>query len=75
MNSADDNFDSVSSVGDEWKAHIINKTQRFLDTPDERTFYLHLKERNLFGWIGVAYIAFFVWSYMAWLIRKVTGRA
>jgi len=64
-----------SNVGSEWKSDMIVKIRRFLAAPDERTLSLRVMERNLFGWIGVVFVALFVLSYIAWFIRKVTGRA
>ncbi|MFH1078666.1 MAG: hypothetical protein V1766_00135 [Pseudomonadota bacterium] len=63
---------TVSNVGNDWKSAIINKVDRFLKAPDEHNLALHIDERNLFGWIGVAYIALIALSYVFWLVRKVT---
>ena len=66
---------AVSNVGSAWKSDVINKVDRFLKTPNERTLALHINERNFFGWIGVAYLAFIALCYIFWFGRKFTGRA
>ena len=66
---------AISNVGRAWKSDVINRVDRFLKTPNERILALHINERNIFGWIGVAYLAFIALSYVFWFGRKLTGRA
>lgn len=64
-----------SNVGHDWKSDLILKTQFFLNSPDEHEYSIRIDERNIFGWIGVAFIAFFALSYIPWFIRKLSRRA
>ncbi len=68
-----------SNVGSGWKSEMIKKIDRFLNTPDEQTLTLHVNERNVFGWVGAAFVAFFAFSYVSafysWVGRKLRGRS
>lgn len=63
-----------SNVGDAWKSDLITETRHFLDNPSKLNYAAHINERNIFGWIGLAFIAFFLWAYIRWFYRKIAGR-
>jgi hypothetical protein len=65
---------ATSNVGSDWKSDLIVKVERFLNSPNEQTLALHINERNLFGWIGAACVAFIAYCYVSWFVRKLTGR-
>jgi hypothetical protein len=66
---------AASNVGGAWKSKVINKVNRFLKMWNERTLTLHIYERNIFGWIGVAFCTFIALSYVYWFVRKFNGLA
>jgi len=65
---------AMSNIGSGWKSEVINKVDRFLKMTNERSLVLHIDERNIFGWIGVAFLAFIVFSYIYWFVQKLTKR-
>lgn len=67
--------EAASNTGHDWKSDLIRRVQLFLDSPDEHAYSTRIHERNVFGWTGVAFIAFFAWSYIAWFIRRRSGGA
>jgi len=62
---------TMSNVGDTWKSGLINKIDQFLKMQEEQSFSLFFHERNIFGWVGLAFLTIMTLFHIYLVIRKI----